>query len=67
MVFNLCVGFENLKTKEGKTYAVLLADTVLIQPDGEPDVLTHLPRSFKEVTYQIDDGNNGKPRRLPCH
>lgn len=58
MVFNLCVGFENLKTSEGKTYAMLLADTVLVLPDGEPDVLTHMPRSYKDVTYQLDDGND---------
>eukprot|EP00455_Lapot_gusevi_P020974 TRINITY_DN2209_c0_g1_i1.p1 TRINITY_DN2209_c0_g1~~TRINITY_DN2209_c0_g1_i1.p1 ORF type:complete len:1057 (-),score=311.91 TRINITY_DN2209_c0_g1_i1:101-3271(-) len=61
MVFNLVIGFSDLTRDDtddprAKTYAVLLADTVLVT-DDEPEILTHSSRKFSEVSYKISDGD----------
>jgi len=68
MVFNLAIGFENVKStdpeklKDPKScvYAIMLADTfqVMQESDPEPEVLTHCSRAYSEVSYEIGDGND---------
>ena len=65
MVFNLCIGFQDLTTKACKAtegvprpYSVLIADTLVITAD-EPESLTRLPREFKDVSYTFrSDGDD---------
>lgn len=64
-VFTLSVGFHNVplsaEDKAGaassiqklEAFSLLLADTVLIQKDGAPEVLTKLTKEFGEVSYNI--------------
>jgi nucleosome binding factor SPN SPT16 subunit len=70
MVFNLIVGFQNvLLTDEDKkgasasvkkmnTFSLLIADTVVIQSEGVPDVLTKSTRATSDVTYNLADNDN---------
>jgi hypothetical protein len=59
--YNLYLGFANVKRTgavadpKAATYAVLLSDTVVITSDGAAEPLTHAPRQYKEVSYQISD------------
>jgi nucleosome binding factor SPN SPT16 subunit len=65
MVFNLCIGFDNLSVKSDKselksaaakrnTFAVLVADTVIVREDDcEP--LTNVARKYSEVAYFLGD------------
>ena len=88
-VFTLSVGFHNVplsaEDKAGapssiqklEAFSLLLADTVLVQKDGSPEVLTKLTKEFGEVSYNIsgedeeeeddddqgDDNDNGGLRR----
>ena len=59
MVFNLCIGFQDLTTKATKgtdgvarPYSVLIADTLVVTAE-EPESLTRLPREFKDVSYTL--------------
>jgi len=62
MVFNLAVGFGNIKSKKkkGKQFAVMIADTFVIG-ESEAKVLTHVPRSYEEIIYRIasDEAEEG--------
>lgn len=62
MVFNLCVGFQDLVTKASKAtgdvarqYAVLIADTVVVTDKDDAESWTRLPREFKDVSYHLGD------------
>jgi nucleosome binding factor SPN SPT16 subunit len=69
MVFNLIVGFQNVsltdEDKRGATasvkkmnnFSLLIADTVVIQPEGVPDVLTKSTRTTSDVTYNLADND----------
>lgn len=60
MVFNVSLGFQNLQTKSSKAksqnYALLLADTVIITPTGHEVVTAISSKSFKDVAYSFNDG-----------
>jgi nucleosome binding factor SPN SPT16 subunit len=62
MVFNLCVGFQDLQTKPSaatggvpRSYAVLIADTVCVTDKDDAEAWTRLPREFKDVSYHLGD------------
>lgn len=66
MIFNLCVGFNNIKTTDAEklkdpktaTFAVLLADTLLVREEGDAECLTrNCPRKYEDVAYFIGDDN----------
>jgi len=69
MTFNLCVGFENLATTGvpkgdkdgGKLFAMMLADTVVVRPEGSAEPLTNCARKYDEVSYSIGDDSNAAP------
>uniref|UniRef100_A0A061QN78 FACT complex subunit n=1 Tax=Tetraselmis sp. GSL018 TaxID=582737 RepID=A0A061QN78_9CHLO len=70
MVFNVCIGIQGL-TRESKDpkrreYAIQIADTVVVQPDGKkPEVCSGLlPSGEKDVIYMIqnDDEENEEPK-----
>lgn len=46
----------------GRTYALLLADTVVVKPGGAPaDVATALaPKDWKDVAYFVKVGRSGR-------
>ena len=66
MVFNITISFNGLKSKKGKDYAIMLADTVIVKPTG-PEVLTaKIPRKYEEISYalegdQPEEENKKKP------
>lgn len=67
MVFNLIVGLQNVplseEDKRGATasikklnsFSLLVADTVVIQSEGVPDVLTKSTRTTTDITYNLAD------------
>jgi len=60
MAFNVAVGLENLEDKEATdkraaTFALFLADTVLVKEEGPPDVYTEkAPKAWSDVSYQLN-------------
>ena len=75
MVFNLVVGFQSIPLSEDdkrgasvsikkmNDFSLLVADTVVIQADGVPEVLTKSTRTTSDITYNLaqnDDDENGK-------
>lgn len=65
MVFNVVLGLQGLTNSEAKdpraqTYAVLLADTVIVKPD-KPEVVTgSASKAYTEVGYSFQDGESEK-------
>lgn len=61
MVFNVTVTFSGLKAKNGKDYAIMIADTVIVRPNG-PEVLTvKIPRKYEEISYSLQGDDNAEP------
>ena len=64
MAFNLALGLENLEQKSAKsardkTYALFLADTVLISESGPAEVLSDkAPKAWADVSYQLNDDDD---------
>ncbi|KAL8270587.1 hypothetical protein Esti_005486 [Eimeria stiedai] len=57
MTFLVSVGFSDLRTTSGNDYAVWIADTVHLKPDGTVQVLTDgLSSQLAYVNYELDDG-----------
>ncbi|KAL9685037.1 hypothetical protein QQ045_022483 [Rhodiola kirilowii] len=59
MVFNVSVGFQNLRTEINKpksqNFSLLLADTVIVKP--KPEVVTaKSSKAVKDVAYSFNDG-----------
>ena len=51
MVFNVTISLSGLKAKNGKDYAIMIADTAIVRPTG-PEVLTaRIAREYKEISY----------------
>eukprot|EP00658_Telonema_sp_P-2_P038688 TRINITY_DN27707_c0_g1_i1.p1 TRINITY_DN27707_c0_g1~~TRINITY_DN27707_c0_g1_i1.p1 ORF type:complete len:906 (+),score=344.45 TRINITY_DN27707_c0_g1_i1:113-2719(+) len=69
MVFNLVVGIANLERAgetedKKKTYAIQIADTVVVNEEGEPDVLTIESKSgWTDVSYEFggEDDEDEEP------
>jgi nucleosome binding factor SPN SPT16 subunit len=68
MVFSLIVGLHNIalpsdEAKSGAsaltTFSLLLSDTVRVQRDGPPEVLTKMSKDFGDVSYTISDDKDG--------
>ncbi|KAG1714064.1 FACT complex subunit spt16 [Nymphon striatum] len=60
MVFNVSIGFSDLKNKEGsdnqsKTYALFVGDTVLVNDNQSATVLTSLKKKIKHVGIFLKD------------
>eukprot|EP00899_Mesostigma_viride_P015637 jgi/Mesvir1/24074/Mv10796-RA.1 len=58
MVFNVSVGFQDLESggKDRRSYALLVADTVVIKSDGTPEVVTGMcSKQATDVCYEIKD------------
>jgi len=54
MVFNVRVGFKNIqKPNSNIRYAMLLADTVLVNNNGAEVLTARAPKDFSEVSYEI--------------
>jgi len=63
MVFNIAIGFSELKNEaatdaEGKIYALFIADTVLVQKDKPPEVLTLSKKKLKNIAIVLKDSEN---------
>lgn len=64
MVFNLCVGLAGLinkdaSDKEGKTYALFLGDTVIVNESGPATVLTQSKKKMKNIGIFLRDNEEG--------
>lgn len=67
MVFNLSVGFHNVplseedkkaspsSVKKLSVFSLLIADVVMVQADGVPEVLTKLSKEYNDVLYTTAD------------
>lgn len=61
MVFSLIVGLHNIALPADgakstlTTFSLLLADTVRVQRDGAPEILTKMSKEFGDVSYTISD------------
>ena len=67
MVFCLSVGFQNVpltpedtakssaSMQKLKVFSLLVGDTMLIQREGVPDVLTKSSKEFSDISYKLDD------------
>mmetsp|Transcript_3937 Transcript_3937/g.10265 ORF Transcript_3937/g.10265 Transcript_3937/m.10265 type:complete len:1060 (+) Transcript_3937:110-3289(+) len=76
MAFNVAVGLEGLEDKDAtdkraSTYALFLADTVIVKADGAPDVFTDKAlKGWSDISYQLNaedddevDGGGGSSKR----
>lgn len=64
MVFNIYVGLSSLTNKdasdkEGKTYALFIGDTIIINDDGPATVLTQSKKKIKNVGIFLRDNEEG--------
>lgn len=64
MVFNVCVGLSGLinkdaSDKEGKTYALFLGDTVVVNESGPATVLTQSKKKMKNIGIFLKDNEEG--------
>merc|ERR1719506_2342690 len=72
MVFNLVIGVKDLERlnetdEKKKKYAIILADTIVVTPDGEPEMLTAESGSrWTDVSYEFggdDEPEEKKPKK----
>jgi len=67
MVFNVSVGLSALKDKEKGTYALLIADTVVVPDGGGPAVKPEhiltvgIRKSFSDISYNLDPEEEEAP------
>ncbi|KAL8442000.1 hypothetical protein Emag_006745 [Eimeria magna] len=67
MTFLVSVGFSDLRTTTGNDYAVWIADTVHLKPDGTVQVLTDgLSSQLAYVNYELDDGEEEQKPSPPA-
>lgn len=53
---------DDAESEAGKSYAMLLADTVVVKAGGPPDVATVMaPKDWKEVAYFLKVGGCAAP------
>lgn len=60
MVFNVTVSFSGLKAKNGKEYAIMIADTVIVRPNGPEALTIKIPRKYEEISYSLQ-GDDAEP------
>lgn len=65
MVFNLCVGLAGLTNKdasdkEGKTYALFIGDTVVVNESGPASLLTQSKKKIKNIGIFLRDNEEGE-------
>ena len=77
MVFNLAVGFQNVsvpeeersKVSEGLRkagmFSLLIADTVCVQKDGVPEILTKASKDFDSVSYNLTGEKEEVKEEMP--
>lgn len=53
MVFNVTISMDNLKAKNGKSYAILLADTVIVRTTTPENLTAKIPRKYEEISYAL--------------
>jgi len=63
MVFNVAIAFSGLKTKKGKEYAIMLADTVIARPDSAEVLTGKIPRKYEEISYALNGDDVAEDRR----
>lgn len=64
MVFNVCVGLSGLTNKdatekEGKTYALFIGDTVIVNGEGPAAVITQSKKKIKNIGIFLRDNEEG--------
>jgi nucleosome binding factor SPN SPT16 subunit len=64
MVLNLAFGLENLPLSGGGSFAVLLADTVVVRGgDSEPESLTGAPSEYHKVAFQFESNDKAAVKK----
>ena len=54
MVFNIALSFNELKSEKFKTYALMLADTVIITADGNEIATNQISVKYEDVSYSLE-------------
>ncbi len=63
MVFNVTISLSGLKTQKGKSYSIMIADTIIVRPNG-PEVLTgKIPKKYEEISYALQDGEEPEVKK----
>jgi len=63
MVFNITIAMSGLKTKKGKDYAIMIADTVIARPDQAEILTGKVPRKYEEISYALNGDDVVEERR----
>lgn len=48
---------KDLKTANGNTYCLSIADTVIITAHGPQNITSGVSKDFKDISYTLDDEN----------
>lgn len=64
MVFNASIGFKNLKTASGRTFAVKLADTIRVNEQGNLNLSRDIDKSYDDIGYTLE-GEEEEPVVVP--
>ena len=65
MVFHVRITLDCKMAKEKKNLVVAMGDTVLIDKDGEPEILTKgIPKKFSQLSYTFDDEEEEKEEEV---
>ena len=54
MVFNVALAFNELKNEKSKSYAIMVADTVIITAEGNEVATNQISVKYEDVSYSLE-------------
>lgn len=54
MVFNLALAFSGLKSEKSKTYAIMIADTVIISAENNEIATSQISVKYEDISYSLE-------------
>ena len=57
MVFNVALAFNELKNEKSKSYAIMVADTVIITAEGNEIATNQISVKYEDVSYSLEVSN----------
>jgi len=54
MVFNVALAFNDLKSERNKSYAIMVADTVIITADNNEIATNQISVKYEDVSYSLE-------------
>jgi len=64
MVFNVRIGFKNLRKADSRMYSMLLGDTVLVGANGAEVLTSKCTHKFSEVSYELGPGDEKDEKKI---